>query len=822
MYKYLKFYILPLAFLIHSINANAIKATPEPIKLIQPDGTGLTIKLNGDEFFHYTTTEDGYLIQKDDKGVYKYAKFENNTFKLTTQKANNVSLRNFNEKNFVSKLDKSLNFRTIQSIRKIKKSKSLTNIQNSFPVTGSPRSLVILVNFTDKKFATPNAKTAFTNLLNQNAYAENGGTGSARDYFIESSFNQFSPNFDVVGPYDLPNNLSFYGENNLSGDDKNPQQLIIDACDIADKNGLNFSNYDLDNNGIVDNIFVYYAGNNEAEGADANTVWPHRWSLGDYSTKFDGKSIFDYACTSELRGSSGTNMCGIGTFCHEFGHVLGLVDYYHTSNDNKKTLENWSIMDGGAYNNSGRTPPTYSAFDRFFLNWLHPVELKNSQNVTLKPLINNNSAYLISENGNHNLNGSNPNSNEFFLIENRYHTGFDSYLPGEGILIWHIDYNASDWDNNSPNNYSETFQTEFSHMGVYLQPLTGNATTPGNAFTSGEFIPQLWNGKNINKPISEIQKFNLDYKFKFKGGNFDMLPPVALQASDITNKSFVANWTAAEEATTFFTTVYSSIEGTSSETQGFDNGLNVLDWNISATAITNSKNFSGKTIPAIQFQNKNDSIQTEVYPHAVTNLSFYIKSIGSESGIIQLKAKNESGWKVIDEIALSSNYSTIKNYNFNSSNNYTQFIIKYKQVHMNVAIDDITVTYPVNIEYKCKNKIISQNSDTIRNLVSGRRYFYKVKAGDIYDNVTGYSNLIELELLPYPDTKILRIERIPNSTEIVVFNDNAIDYIKVYNTVGQLIASIKPTDLKMEISKYLTKHNLYIITAGNKLNKIIY
>src|SRR5665647_3311819 len=92
-------------------------------------------------------------------------------------------------------------------------------------------------------------------------------------------------------------------------------------------------------------FFVYYAGYNEAENAPATTIWPHRWSLANYNTKFNSKIIYNYACTSELRGSSGSNMCGIGTFSHEFGHVLGLVDYYHTTDANKKTLESWDIMD---------------------------------------------------------------------------------------------------------------------------------------------------------------------------------------------------------------------------------------------------------------------------------------------------------------------------------------------------------------------------------------------------------------------------------------------------------------------------------------------
>ena len=821
-----KFLYILFVLLHTSIHLFAVKAYPDPIVVKQPDGTSLTIRLKGDEFFNYTTTDDGYLIRKNVSGVYNYAKWENGTFKLTNQKANNLQKRSNAEKIFISNLDKNPNFSTTLQKRKIQKASQVithTNISNQFPVTGSPRSLVILVNFSDKSYVTPNAKNAFTNLLNQIGYSTNGGTGSARDYFLESSFGQFSPQFDVVGPYTLPNNMSFYGKNNGSGDDENPQQMVIDACAAADAAGIDFKQYDIDNNGIVDNIFVYYAGNNEAEGASDNTIWPHRWSLSNYNTKFDGKTIFDYACTSELNGSSGSNMCGIGTFTHEFGHVLGLVDYYHTSDNNKKTLENWSIMDGGAYNNVGRTPPSYSAFDRFYLGWLTPILLTNAQNITLTPIISSNKALLIAQNSIHNLNGSNPNPTEFFILENRLKTGFDSYLPGEGMLIWHIDYNYSDWQNNSPNNYSGTYQTENSHMGVYLQPLVGSSTTPGNAFTSGSFYPTLWNGTDINKPITEITKYSQDIKFKFRGGSFEMLPPIANEATELTAKSFVANWSTVENATKYWLTAYSLADGESTETEGFDTGLiSNGEWSTTAIAVTSSKNFSGKSVPAIQFQYKDENIKTLKYPHSVKQLSFFIKSIGSESGIVQVKASNELGWAIIDEITLDANYSTIKKYDFAIDKNYNQFIISYKTAHNNVAIDDISVTYPVAIEYICKSKLLLNNTDTLRNLVSARQHFYKVKAGDLYDNITDFSNLMPVQPLPYPDTQVLRVERLPNSSEILVFLENTNDNVLIYNTIGRLIASIKPTDLKVNISNYLHKHNLYIIIAGDKQNKFVY
>jgi len=831
----INFITLIFAFILTNNQVFAIKAYPHPITVTQPDGTELTIQLHGDEFFNYKTTEDGYLIGQDDKGIFRYAQFKNGIFEVLEQKASNVSKRSVTENQIISKLDRNPDFGNILIQRKAQKANKVsteTKVTNQFPRTGSQRSLVILVNFSDKSFTTSNPKTAFTNLLNETGYSANGGTGSARDYFIESSFGQFSPQFDVVGPFTLPQNMEYYGKNNSNGDDQNPQQLTIDACTAANNNGVDFTIYDTDNNGIVDNIFVYYAGNNEAEGAPTNTIWPHRWSLSNYNTKFDGKIIFDYACTSELRGSSGTTMCGIGTFTHEFGHVLGLVDYYHTT-ENKKTLEDWSIMDGGAYLNQGRTPPSYSSYDRFFLGWLKPTELKSPQNVSILSLISSNKAYLISQNGNHNLDGENPVSSEFFMVENRQKTGFDAYLPAAGMLVWHIDYYKNAWDNNEPNNYSGSSQTPTSHMRVYLQPLSGQTTTPGSAFTSGSYFPKLWNGTDLNKPITAINVTNNVLTFKFMGGSTTINPPIATAATEIKKGSFVANWTSVDKAKGYYLTCYTATEGESTDSEGFSKGTEApVDWIISAKDTTTSANFSGKSRPAIIFKSTSDSIQTETYPSAVKNISFYLKVYQSTSSKLKLQAWNGSIWKIIDEIALTSDINRNFSYDFLISTNYTKFKFNYLTTDGKYsAIDDITVTFAENIQYVCKNKWKENLADTLYNLVSGRTHYYKVFASDvayyadktkIYEILSAQSNLISLVTLPYNDAKKVRAERETQSNDMLVFLEDLNQNILIYNTSGQMVANIKPIDLKVNITNYLKPHNIYIISVGNRFNKIIF
>ncbi|HEY6914360.1 MAG TPA: M6 family metalloprotease domain-containing protein, partial [Paludibacter sp.] len=524
-----------------------VKAYPFPISFSQPDGNQLTIRLHGDESRHYQTTEDGYLLKSNAKGFLTYATLSPAGKVIESNyPARNINKRTTSELRFLKTISKQAVLERAQSTSPLK-TKSVIQQQNilqkTFPSTGSPKSLIILVNFKDKSFVTPAPQTAFTNLLNEDGYSANGGTGSARDYFMSASLGKFAPDFDVVGPYTLPDSMAYYGKNDGNGNDLRPDYMIADACTAADNAGVDFTKYDTDNDGLIDNIFVYYAGNNEAEGATANTIWPHRWSLWEagYSGNhiFDGKIVNDYTCTSELRGSSGTDMCGIGTFCHEFGHLLGIPDYYHTTSTvTINTLNEWSVMDEGCYLNSGRTPPTYSAYDKFFIGWLIPEQVSTAADLSLLPIYQGKvlpantkkQAYLLSETL-HNLNGGNPDPTEFFLVEYRKNIGWDAYLPAEGMLIWHIDYNQSAWRYNMPNNYGGSLQTAINHMHVYLQPLSGSETTPGTAFTTGSFIPMTWSGTDINRPITAITKTNDSITFKLMGGT----PPPVITVNGAAN-----------------------------------------------------------------------------------------------------------------------------------------------------------------------------------------------------------------------------------------------------------------------------------------------
>ncbi len=500
---------LSLIAIISAFACFAAPAISTPIEITLADGTTQQVYLRGDEHFHYYESLDGVpMLLQNGKLI---------ADNMLPEKASNK-----------------------RRAARIAQAQAATS---AYPTTGSPRSLVILVNYSDVKFTTPNANEAFTNLLNQSGYDGNGACGSARDYFIASSDSLFQPQFDVYGPYDLPNTMKYYGEHKSEEQgDANAPQMIADACYAAEQAGVDFSLYDTDNNGVIDNVFVYYAGNNPAEGGSEHAVWPHRsWLNSD--NQYGGKRVLDYACTSEFRGT-GTTMCGIGTFCHEFSHVLGLADLYDTSGGGKSTVGAWDLMSAGNYNGNGMTPPSYTAFERFSLGWLQPQVLTDAGRYILRPLLTDNQAYLLVPEGKNIL----PNTNgEYFLFENRQSVGWDSVptaLPGEGMLVWHVNYKASLWSANMPN--------AGNNLCCFIETATGKRRTNGSAndpfpgtrnVTS--FNPTWMDGTLANKPILDIQEVGTDITFVFiqKGNKylqFDPATPVYLNSTFFIDSSNVA------------------------------------------------------------------------------------------------------------------------------------------------------------------------------------------------------------------------------------------------------------------------------------------
>lgn len=484
-----------------SLVANAVPASPEVFYHTQPDGSVVAYRLVGDEYFHYTATTDGYALTLTADGRMLYDG--------TTILAHNPTERQASELQVLATLP--IGKEEPAPTRERRRIAQQQKIGGGFPLTGSPRALVILVGFSDLPFEQ--TRQDFDDLLNKSGYDYNNATGSCRDYFIASSDSAFAPQFDVYGPYTASQNMAYYGEQ-VSEDqhDAHAAELIIEACRLAEAAGVDFSIYDTDSDNVLDNVFIYYAGHNQAEGGGVNTIWPHQSNLRSRSIRLSGKSLATYACTSEYSGANGTRRATIGTFCHEFGHVLGLPDFYDT--DYKiYTVSNWDIMCSGSYNNSGNTPPVYTSYERFFLGWTKPVQLTEKGEYFLEPLETSNKAYLLAA-SEHNMIGRSPSPNEFFMLEYRQHVGWDEHensLPGTGMLVWHIDYNATAWNNNVPNNGPDIIRMHLEEANGITWKSRANGESgrdsdpyPGTRNVT-TFTPKLHNGT----ALSQQQIFNI-------------------------------------------------------------------------------------------------------------------------------------------------------------------------------------------------------------------------------------------------------------------------------------------------------------------------
>lgn len=458
-----------------AMSASAIPAYKGLIARTLPDGTTIEIRLHGDESFHFTTLADGTIV-KDVDGYFYYATVGDNGIEATKYKVgqplpSKAKKYMANDNSIAKKLQ------SIYDKRRTKRNIPRQNADKGDTPLGSQHGLVILVNFADVEFEYD--KEMFENVLNQEGYRDERATGSAYDYFRDSSYGLYSPVFDVLGPYTLSQNQEYYGGNDRNGDDLRVPEMIVEACKLASAAGNDMSQYDYDGDGYIDNVYVFYAGEGEANGGAEDTIWPHRWVVvpgygGNFDgtledTKVDGVYVYDYACSNEIcelyRNSIGSAFNGVGTFVHEFGHVLNLPDLYNTSYAGAFfTLESYDVMDGGSYTNYSRTPPAYSGYERMFMNWVIPEQIFPSyegDEMMLSP-ISEKKVYLLTPDGSeHNLDGENPSPEEFYILEYRDGTGWDKYAgqtkdewPGDkGMLITKVSYDKRKWENNTVNNY---------------------------------------------------------------------------------------------------------------------------------------------------------------------------------------------------------------------------------------------------------------------------------------------------------------------------------------------------------------------------------
>lgn len=474
-----------LMVLTLAIEVNAVPAKPGVVKVTMADGSVKDAKIVGDEYWHCVADLTGNVFAVNQEGLYEMS---------------SVKLRDIDIK---------------EKMKAARRSRPET--MKPMKAASFNRGIVILVSFSDKQFKK--SRAAFDEMLNEESSNPNNESGSVRDYFNNSSFGAFVPQFDVYGPYTLDHKCQYYGGNyGGNGTDQRASQMVVDAvAEYIKENGENaLQQYDCNGDGYVDNVFIYYAGHGENAGGGANCIWPHRsyiysgWVEG--RTTYGGVELGDYACSCELQGASGSTMSGIGPFCHEFSHVLGLPDMYDTGYSGHRTCSNWDVMDAGNYLNGEHTPPSYSSYERFYMGWLTPEILSEPDNIKLDGLNGSNSAKIVTMSENHNLDGSNPDPEEFYMFEVRDGKGWDKYLPGQGMLITKVRYDYMKWAYNEVNNHSDDMGVDIIEAGG----VQGYAATASDAFPGTDNVTEYT--PYSGQPITEIT-FNRDnVTFKYKGG----------------------------------------------------------------------------------------------------------------------------------------------------------------------------------------------------------------------------------------------------------------------------------------------------------------
>ena len=479
-----KLTLLIVAFAAMCQIASAIPADPRPFKYTQPDGTVITLRLIGDEFNHWTVNvETGDEVVMDGDGFYRPV---SGVYRSSRAPKSVVMERR----------------REASEMRHAAAAKDLTHGTRKIPA--------VLVEFADVPFSIQNPQQQFHDLLNKQGYTDNGATGSVQDYYRDNSHGEFVPVFDVFPVVKLKYDRSYYGANvyGVRGNDQDPRAALREACDALDGQ-VDFSQYDSDGDGKIDMILMYYSGYNEAENGPAESIWPHQSSA---SGRYDGVSLGAYFCTSELKGNYGVNMCGIGTTAHEFGHSLGLPDFYDTNyedNGHSHAMDDFSIMGGGSYLNGSCTPPYFNSEERKILHWLDDqVELTGSGPVTFESIEKN-----IGYRTDTDVEG------EYFVYEARVRDHWDKYLP-KGLLVYHVDKSTKHsvngftcYDHWYYWEYYNDLNSYLSHPMCYVIPAANQNSRnyAGNFQTDWlfgglykEYAPKSWSGDDSRYAFYDI------------------------------------------------------------------------------------------------------------------------------------------------------------------------------------------------------------------------------------------------------------------------------------------------------------------------------
>ena len=560
--------VLILITLLCHLASHASKGWPYPITVSQPDGTQLTVRINGDADFNWVSTLDNVVLKQLGNGYYIANIDTNGMLSSSGTLAHDANKRSSAEQSLCKKQDVKAFLTVNTRPERLAATRGFGGKGSTsfFPHTGSPRAIVLLVQFANRPFKVQPRK-AFNQYLNSMAdkhqdfgNAEDRNTGSVKKYFSDMSGGKFKPQFDLYGPITMPKNAAYYGEGSSSME--RYRELVSEACTMMD-DSLDFSKYDADKDGNVDLVYIIYAGYGESVSGIDSTLWPKAFVCGT-DIKKDGKYVRLASISNELNGrpngnyksKSGLLINGVGLFCHEFSHCMGLPDFYPTVSPQWTTangkldfdaydnqgMEDWDVMDNGIYMDNGYSPTAYTAWEREKMGWLTIETLTKEGKVELKSIDEGGKAYRIK-------NDKNTSGNEYYIVENVQAKGWNKKLPASGMMVSHVEYEPRAFSvfhggDNSVNNIKKHPRMTIVPADGYLPssyrkvPNSSNLTAPymkkqqydeqlaGDLYPGKSNVNRLtdaqnivnyapWTGGMLNKPIYNIALKNGTVTFDF-------------------------------------------------------------------------------------------------------------------------------------------------------------------------------------------------------------------------------------------------------------------------------------------------------------------
>ena len=517
---------LLFGLLFAAMTAGAVKMKPGINIIKQADGTTITVRAYGDEDLSYFLASDGTLLYQEGTNFYIAGVKADGTLYSTGVLAHEPSMRTIKEISAIKAQNAQAFYNSMETQAKANKVRRepMTPDNSLLPSLGKHKIPVILVEFSDVEFSVENPKATFDKylngkeLFNKETDPEMGQNyASVAKYFKDMSFGKFEPEFEVYGPVNLGKPLATYGAGYSS--EENMGLLLTDACTAVDDE-VDFTQYDSNDDGNIDLIYIIYAGFSQSiAGNSTDCIHPKSGYLS-LAKSFDGMDVKRYGVNNELNGTpadqaNGPIINGIGLFCHEFSHCMGLPDLYPKSGSIaeaciNQNMDYWSLMDAGEYTANGYRPTAYTAWERERLGWMEIGTLTGPSNVELKSLDEGGAAFRI-------YNDKDETGHEYYIVENVQNNGWNKNLFGNGLMVTHVDYLSS----------------QFSLGGCKVNNTGGHPRMHVMA-ADGMFVPEYFLGSTIEDSyITFLKEHNADLVAKYGGQVFSIEDYKAEAAGDL-------------------------------------------------------------------------------------------------------------------------------------------------------------------------------------------------------------------------------------------------------------------------------------------------